>query len=614
MPPKRKKTITTKEINAALNTIYHDEAGKKVDMRIRKANGHNWRRILVGSIVFFGLIFAVSWLGIMFFGGFGGSSDNLKLEILGDKNVTAGADIEYEIKYKNNGDMPLASSEIGLYLPKTFVLSSSTPLLDDRDVLKIGTLEAGDGGSIIINGKFFSAEGEKNVLQAVLIYKPSNFNSTFQKVAKLEVETSGSVFDGSLEGPDKISVGSDVEYELTYINISSGDLENLAIEAVLPADFIISTSTPAIDKDNHWALGTLKPQEEGSVKIAGSFGSGAKGNEVLSLKLGIINEDETFLSLIEKTITTEVIGGDFSTTLTVNGVNTNTTVRWGKTLNFCIAYKNEGKEILYDVELAMDLSALPKEKGKSILDWISLIDMNKGNISGETITWTKNEISGLKQIKADGQGTIDFSIDLISKPASPSYKDYKVDSVLKTKIGKIGNLAVAKTMQANKITIYIDSDAELESQARYYDDSNVAVGSGPVPPILGQKTAYKIYWKITNSMHELENIIVSADLGNNVVFGAGSADAGTIALDPSLKKVQWTLNRLPISVGSISGIFDVSLTPTAQDMGNVLDILENIVLTAKDKSTGGTIIVAASNETTDLKDDPYVTVGGRVTP
>src|SRR3989344_1775576 len=380
--PQLKKKITTKEINATLDTIYHDEAGKKIDMKIQKAERRNSRKILIGLIIFFGLIFSVSWLGILFFSRLGGA-DNLKLEIAGNKKAVAGADMEYEIKYKNNEDAPLASSEIGLYLPKTFVLSSSTPLLDDKNIFKIGTLKAGYGGSIKISGKFFAAEGEKQILQAVLSYKPSNFNSTFQKVSKLEVEIFGSVFDGSLDGPDKVSVGSEAEYELTYKNKSDEAMEGSAVLAVWPADFIISTSTPAIDKNNRWSLGKLEAQAEGTIKIKGSFGSGAKGSEYISFKLGTVGSDNVFLSLIEKKATTEVIGGDFITSLIINGSSGNATIRWGKPLNYSITYKNEGKETLYDVELIMNITALPKASGQSILNWPSLINANNGKVSGE---------------------------------------------------------------------------------------------------------------------------------------------------------------------------------------------------------------------------------------
>ncbi len=212
------KRSVDKEIINTLKDIYKNEDGSRVDMQVKKIKPKK-HSMLVGLIVFFGLVSAVSWLGIIFFSRFGtGSSDNVKVNILGSQKVTAGEAVQYEVRYKNNESFPLASSEIGLYFPKNFILSGSDPVLSDKNNLKIGTLAVGEERSVKFTGKFFAPEGEKLPLQAVLTYKPSNFNSNFEKVGNLEVAIGGSVFDGSLEAPDKLTVGDMAAYKLTYKN------------------------------------------------------------------------------------------------------------------------------------------------------------------------------------------------------------------------------------------------------------------------------------------------------------------------------------------------------------------------------------------------------------
>lgn len=609
---KKRKSVSKREINATLKSIYQDEDGKKIDMRVHKIKKQQsgGRRILIGLIVFFALIAVVSWLGVLIFSRLGGGGlDNLQLEISGKKQVSATDEIEYQIKYINKEDIPLASAEIGLYMPKSFIISESKPVLDEKNKLKIGTLKSGQGGIIKIKGKFFAAEGDKETLQAVLTYKPSNFNSNFQKVATIEVEISGSAFDGSLEGPDKLVAGDGATYKLTYKNKSDEDLENVAIDVVLPGGFIISTSTPQIDKNKRWNIGKLESKSEGEVLIKGSFGSDAAGDKDIIFKLGALDKDKTFLTLIEKKSTTNVVGGDMITTLMINGKDNFNTARWGDSLNYSITYENEGKDTLYDITLRMIITGLPKESGKTIVDWSKFNDLNKGQQKEDTIVWTKKQVSSLGKLKPNGKGVIDFTLGIIPKPTNPSYKDYKIDSILEIEIARAGNLAVKRKLQSNKITTFINSDTAFISEARYYDDGNSQIGSGPIPPKVGQKTTYKIYWKVANSMHELEEMRVSGVLPSGAVFSGGKADAGTVALDSSLKKVEWTLNRLPTSVHSISAEFDMTLTPGKDDVGSSASILEKIIFTAKDKSTGGTITISGGDETTTLPDDPYVTSG-----
>lgn len=610
--PKKRKTISKKEVNSALKSIYRGDGSKKFDMKVRKikTSPQNSRKILIGLIVFFALIFVVSWLGVLVFGRWGsGGAENLKLEISGEKKVVAGEEVEYEVKYQNKEDMPIAKADIGLYLPKSFILSESEPVLDDKNKLKLGTLKPNDIGKIKFKGKFFVTEGSKEVLQVVLDYKPSNFNSNFQKTISLEIEIIGSIFDGSLEGPDVLVVGDRTTYKLNYKNKSDEDLERVAIDAILPSDFIIATTTPQIGRKNRWEIGKLEGKSDGEVEINGSFSSDAKGHKEIILKLGIIDEEEVFLSLIEKKIETEVMGGDLFTKVLINGADDLNTARWGKPMDFSINYKNEGKSTLYDVELIMNIEGLPKEHGKSIIDWGSLQDPYNGKRKGDSIVWNKNQIKGLAKITPGGEGIIDFSVKIIPKPENPTYRDYKIDSQLEAEIARAGNVAVERYLKSKKITIYINSDANFRSQTRYYNDANQVVGSGPTPPKVGEKTTYKINWKVTNSMHELENVEVRADLGQGVVFSNSSSDAGEINLDSSLKRIVWTLNRMPTSVKEINANFDISITPESGDKGKILDLLKNIEFSAKDNSTDGIIVVKEENETTSLADDPYVSKG-----
>lgn len=597
---------TKEEIAKTLKTVYRHT--KAVDMRVRRAPERRLRRIVIGLIIFFGLTFFASWAGIFFFGRFGaGGGENILLEISGPMNPVAGEDAEYEVHYKNKEDSPLARAGLGLYLPKNFILAESSPVLDDKNKLKLGSLPAGGEGFVKIKGKFFAAEGEQMVLQAVLSYKPSNFNANFEKAADLEIKISGSIFDGSLEGPDKAVTGEKISYTLTYKNKGKDDLENVAIDAILPADFVVSTSTPAISRNNRWEIGKLAAKADGEVKIEGFFSSEAKGAADIILKLGIIDRGGAFLSLIEKKNTVDIIGGDLAASLMINGATNFATIRWGSALNYSLSYKNNGKEILRDITVKIEIVGLPKEGGKSILNWNGLRDMLSGKREGDAISWTKTQILALGALAPGEGGSIDFTLPIIEKPQNPSYRDYKIDSVAEIIVSRVGNVAVSRKTELPKISVLVDSDAAIKSQARYYSDANAVVGSGPLPPKAGEKTVYKVYWRIENSMHELEDIVVSGILPESVTFGAPSADAGEVALDSSLKKVEWRVNRLPTSVNSLSAEFSLTLLPQLSDAGNILNLLEGVTFSARDKSTGGTITISAGDETTALPDDPFIT-------
>ena len=106
-------------------------------------------------------------------------------------------------------------------------------------------------------------------------------------------------------------------------------------------------------------------------------------------------------------------------------------------------------------------------------------------------------------------------------------------------------------------------------------------------------------WVISNSLHEVNGIKVTAQLPDNVSFVAkGNVEAGDLEPPDSSGNISWTLDRLPTSFKSISADFTVSVTPSAADKGKDLPLLGQTTLTATDKATGGSLANAAIALTT----------------
>ena len=64
------------------------------------------------------------------------------------------------------------------------------------------------------------------------------------------------------------------------------------------------------------------------------------------------------------------------------------------------------------------------------------------------------------------------------------------------KVGKIGETEVDMTIKSNEIVVDINTGMVFKAEARYFNDDNIAVGSGPLPPKVGETTKYRIFWNI----------------------------------------------------------------------------------------------------------------------
>jgi hypothetical protein len=101
----------------------------------------------------------------------------------------------------------------------------------------------------------------------------------------------------------------------------------------------------------------------------------------------------------------------------------------------------------------------------------------------------------LKEIAVNGGGSIDFSIDVLPFKEGDIGKDFKVSAYGEYRIGLDGENAadvdISSDNHSNEIINQINSDMGFDVEARYFDENNLPVGDGPLPPKVGEKTSLK---------------------------------------------------------------------------------------------------------------------------
>jgi len=59
-----------------------------------------------------------------------------------------------------------------------------------------------------------------------------------------------------------------------------------------------------------------------------------------------------------------------------------------------------------------------------------------------------------------------------------------------------------------------NSEANFVSEVRYFTPEGAPLGTGPLPPKVDKRTVYRVFWKLDNSLHQLDEIKVEAILPN----------------------------------------------------------------------------------------------------
>ena len=611
-----KEEVREQEMETGLSEIYDDE--KKSEISVGKFEKIK-RRGLIYKIFSFlvglsGLI-ALVWLGYYFF-YFKTSGDlaAVTIAIAADKEALAGKEFFYTVTYKNLDRVDIKNLTVNLAYPDNFIFLDAEPKPSkDQNSWKFDLLPTRRSAEIKIKGKLIGEAGSQAIILGSLTYQPANFSSEFKKEASFQSTITGLGLAVSIDSASSALVGETTEIIFKYRAETENYLTSFRLTVDQAENLVFDKSTASGTIPGSWQINDTS-KEEKELKIKFKFKDKLTDSQELNLKLDFSEDGQKYYTFLAKKLTYDVQKRDLNLTLIINGARTDQGVNFGQTMNYSIVYNNKGKTVMKDVVIMAVLDS-------DFLDWSSLQDKNKGKVSGKTISWSKSELPALAELATGNEGTIDFSIKLQPVGEIDPSKNYQVKSFAQFSLGVLPEGETASSTvpaakqdgQSNVIISKFNSDLTLSEQVRYFNDDNMAVGYGPVPPKVGQTTSYKIYWVLTNNLNELYDVALTTTLPAGVSFDQKSrATLGTLTYDQTANKIVWNLGRLPITVYKSEAEFNLSITPTAADVNKILVLLAGTEITASDSVTNSPISKKTTPKTTKLDDDPAITDDGRV--
>ena len=609
-------------IDDSLEQIYRDDQGNKVD--VKKLQTGQRRGWLFNLFIF--LIVAFT-LGGALYGSYNyvylkyssGAAD-ASISIEGKREVAAGEEFYYVINYNNSDKTALNQLLLTAIYPAKFIFLSAEPQPDENNNRwNIGRLESNRGGAVKIKGKLAGSLGSKNIILADLAYLPDNFSSEFKKSASVETKINDLGLDFNFINFSSAAVGEENELTVKFKAKNINYIDNFKLTVNHPPEVsLISGQATASGAPgglktagggaDQWLVGNLG-RAENIFKI--KFKITEKRQPTAQLKLiiefpgpaGENSQPEKYYLIYEKDFTYDVIKSDLNINLVINGSAADQGVDFGQTSHYSVNYKNTGDSPLKDVIIMAILES-------DFLNWNALDDKNNGRLSAGALSWSKAEIPRLAELSSGESGVIDFSLPLKTQQAIDMGKNYQVKSYIKY---SVENKAAGADNQSNVIINKINSDLNLNEQIRYFNDDNIAVGYGPLPPKAGQITGFKVYWTVSNNLHELSGLKISSRLPAGVSWdGKNRASAGSVDYDPATNQVSWNIGRLPLTVYQASAEFNLTVAPGNNDKNKIMALLTGTALSAVDTETGMPINKTLKAKTTKLEDDPLADTDGVV--
>lgn len=574
---------------------------KKLEHHPRR--GIPWGWIVTGFILLSGVAVA----GYFFFNRTNQySGDNVQLRIVTPKSVEAGEDTTFTIEYQNNEAVELNKTQLTVEYPTGFTFSKASVKSDNEfnNSFSLGTIKSGRAGVLEITGRFSGTVDTVMKFSATLSYRPANFSSDFQTTATMEATITTAALGLTIDGPKQLAPGASGQWTITYASTANRELANVLVAVTAPENFTLTASDPKTNgADLTWRMKTLAANSSGKIKITGTFSGQSGESAEFVARVGLTDEAGKILAQDEKNFLVALTSSGLSVATAINGQTESIHVTPGEALSYTVRLANRGDAEVNDIKVVL------KTDG-SLVTWTDAENPQQGVIKDQQITWSKKEVTTLTQLKPNEETTLLLTINTTIPAPVKNEADY--NPTIKTTLTVTSpDLPADNALSKGVIVLAkIDTALKVTADARYYDDQGIALGSGPVPPKVGQTSAYRINWSVTNTTNEAGSFTATAVLPTNVYWTGKNVgrDAGDIAFDVAGRTVTWTINRVPPGTGTrfptLNAWFEVSITPTVEQVGNIVVLTDQTTYAATDGSTQQKISGSVPSLTTDVPNDP----------
>ncbi len=566
------------------------------------------------KILFTSFIFFLVALGIGAYLVFNGSNivstNNVDITINGPISVAGGEPVSFEVQVKNHNNIKLQTVDMSVDFPvgTTDPSDGLRELKNTREL--IPDIVPGGVGQKTIKAILYGEENSKREIKVTVEYRVQGSNAVSVKEKTFDVLISSSPLTLTASSFKEVNSGQEFEMLVTMNSNSKEVIKNLVLKAVYPFGFTyISSDMKPITTDNSvWKIGDMPPGGKKVVKIKGKLegqddekrvfrftaGAGRLGNDKLIGTEYITGTQE--ISIRKPFMSVDVaLNGDSSDQGYIASFNNPVKVD--------ISYYNNLPTSIIDAEVHVKLSGTALDKSS-----VSPDDGLYKSADNE-IVWNSITTNDLNSIEAGGSGKVSFTItprDQSTTIKAITNPNLKFDISIKGKRNSEGNVpeSIASTVQKE---VRISSNIALGGQV--LRSTGPFTNTGPIPPKSEQQTTYTILWTVDNGANAVSNVVVQSGLPPYVKWLGKISPAGEdVSYDSVHGQIVWNVGSLSTYTAGSSKrrqvAFQVSLTPSINQVNDSPAILDQSVITAIDDFTGEELKSNLGTLTTRFSTDP----------
>jgi len=519
------------------------------------------------------------------------SKEVLKLEILGPTEVTLAQEVEYIVKYKNNGNFRLENPELIFIPPENSIKDEK---IFERQILgkeQLGeAIYPGEEKNIPIKMRLLGKEGEGKIIKASLSYQPKNLKARYESSTSFTTIIKSVPLTFEFDLPSKVESSKDFLFRINYFSNLDYLLTDLRCQIEYPAGFEFVESTPRSLDKVEWQIPILNKSEGGRIEVTGRISGEIGEAKIFKAKLGII-KDGNFVLLKEITGGVEIVKLSLYLRQEING-NPQYVALPSDWLHYEVVFKNIGEDDLNNLFMVNQLEgeAFDFETIKS--------DLGSAQLGDNSVVFDWKRVPKLQYLAPMEEGKVDFWIKLkddLGNVKNPTLRN-------KIFIGQVKEEFITK----------ISSKLEIVQKGYFQDE--VFGNSGPLPPTVGKSTTYTIIWQVKNYYSDVKNGKIKAVLPEGVELTGKifpEEEFSKFAFDSQSREIVWSIGDLERGAGVFNPgktlAFQITFSPKESQRGQTPEIIGQAKIEGLDSWTERDLEVFSPAINTNLPDDPTIT-------
>lgn len=499
------------------------------------------------------------------------SKDILKLEILGSDEADTAEEIEYAIKYKNNGNIRLEEPRLVFEYPEYSILGEGKSL---RQEIILEDIYPGQADTLYFKGRLLGKQGDIKKARAWLSYRPKNLKARYESETSHAAKIKSVPLTLEFDLPSKIESGGELSFRLNYFSNANYPLSDLGIKVEYPLDFEFMSSNPKTLGETDWEIGLLNKTEGGRIEITGNLPGEVEEEKIFKAQLGSW-QSGVFVVLKESIRAVKIITPSIYISQQING-NPQYVASPGDILHYEIFFRNIGEEPFRNLFLVAKL------EGKSFDFQTLRAPLGEFEVGDNSLVFDWRRISDLQFLDVQEEGKVEFWINLKDNWLASGPQD--INPVIRNRV----YLSQARQEFVTKI----NSKIEVVQKGYYMDE--IFGNTGFIPPEVGKSTTYTIIWQAKNYYNDINNMQIKAVLGPGVnltgkIFPEGTA----LTFDSNSREVVWKLDNLAAGKGVLGASpnisFQIVFIPVVFQKGQTIPLIGKAFITGEDQFTGQTI-------------------------